>query len=242
MGLVMKSGTGELMLAQEQGVFMRESGRVRELEGGLGGELEGTLVLTNRRLIFACTNERQDDLRAPSAPGVMHIVYSDVEDLSSIPANDDNLFIELPSITSVAGHAGHVERPSLEVKWQEGGKERGRVFIERLSGRGRQRNLNDWAAVIERLKAGNQSLLQLPAVPGPDTLEGKIVRVLADMQRKGMFEIEEGVEERFGGKVDPDAVQAACEGLATSGLVEKMADRSGNLYFQKRSPLGEDAL
>lgn len=95
----MKSGTDELMLAQEQSVFMRESGRVRELEGGLGGELEGTLVLTNRRLIFACTNERQDDLRAPSAPGVMHLVYSDVEDLASIPANDDNLFIELSSIT-----------------------------------------------------------------------------------------------------------------------------------------------
>lgn len=65
MGPIMKSGTDGLMLAQEQGVFIKrkESGTVRELEGGLGGELEGTLVLTSRRLIFACTNERQDDLR-----------------------------------------------------------------------------------------------------------------------------------------------------------------------------------
>lgn len=230
------------MLAQEQGVIMRESGERKELEGGLGGELEGTVLLTDRRLIFVCTNEREDDLRPAAVPLVMRFVYSDVEDLKSIPNTGGNLFIELSSINSVKGHTGHIERPSLEVKWREDAHEKGRVFIERLSGRSRRRNLNDWAAVIERLKAGDQKLIQLPKPPGRDTLDGKIMVTLADMQKKGVFEIERGVEEQFKVKTDPDDVQSACERLAGNGLLERMPDPSGDVYYQKRSPLGEDAL
>jgi hypothetical protein len=172
----------------------------------------------------------------------MRLVYSDVEDLASIPVTGDNLFIELPSITSVKGHTGHIERPSLEVKWQDGAEEKGRVFVERLSGRSRRRNLNDWARVIERLKAGDQKLIQLPKPPGVESLDGKIMMVLADMQRKGIFEIEQEVEEQFKVKLDPDDVEATCARLTDRGLVEKMPDPSGDIYYKKRSPLGEDAL
>jgi hypothetical protein len=234
----------EVMLAQEQGVIMRESGERKELEGALGGELEGTVLLTNRRLIFVCTNEREDDLKPTGRPTplVMRLVYSDVEDLASIPVTGANLFIELPSITSVKGHTGHIERPSLEVKWREGAHEKGRVFIERLSGRSRRRNIDDWAAVIERLKAGDQKLIQLPILPGRDTLDGKIMVILADMQKKGVFEIEQEVREQFKVKPDPDDVQRACDTLAGNGLLEKMPDPSGDVYYRKRSPLGQDAL
>jgi hypothetical protein len=229
------------MLAQEQGVVIREAGRAKELEGRLGGELEGSLLLTNRRLIFVCTHEKEDDLKTRPF-GKMPLVYSDVEDLASIPVRGDNLFVEISSISSVKGHTGHVTKPSLEVKWQEGAKEKGRVFIELLSGRSRRRNLNDWARVIERLKTGDQKIIQLPKPPATDTLDGKIYRVLADMQRKGVFEVEEEVEKQFSSKFDPDEVQAACDRLSDSGLLKKMPDPSGDTYYQKRSPLGEDEL
>lgn len=228
-------------MAQEQGVVIREAGRAKELEGRLGGELEGTLLLTNRRLIFVCTHEKEDDLKTMPF-GKMPLVYSDVGDLASIPVSGDNLFVEISSISSVKGHTGHVTKPSLEVKWQEGAKEKGRVFIELLSGRSRRRNLNDWARVIERLKTGDQKIIQLPKPPATDTLDGKIYRVLADMQRKGVFEVEEEVEKQFSSKPDPDEVQAACDRLSNSGLLKKIPDPSGDTYYQKRSPLGEDEL
>jgi hypothetical protein len=230
----------EVMLAQEQGVIMRDAGGKKELEGGLGGELEGTVLLTNRRLIFVCTNEKEDKLRPMR--GLMRLVYSDVEDLKSIPETQGNLFIELSSIDSVKGHAGRIERPSLEVRWRDDGTERGRVFIERLSGRSRRRNLNDWAAIIQRLKAGHQKLIQLPKAPAVESLDGKIMIVLADMQKKGVFEIQEEVEEQFDLKLDPDNVQASCDKLAGSGLLLRTLDPSGDTYYQKCSPLGDDAL
>jgi len=228
-------------LAQEQGVVMREAGRAKKLEGRLGGELEGTLLITNHRLIFVCTNEREDDLKTTPF-GKMPLVYSDVEDLASIPAGGNNLIIELSSISSAKGHAGHVTKPSLEVKWQQGTSEQGRVFIELLSGRSRRRNLNDWTRVIERLKRGDQKLIQLPKPPAAETPDGRIYRVLTDMQRKGVFEVKEEVEKRFGLRLDPDEVQAACDRLCNIGLLEKIPDPSGDTYYQKRSPLGEDEL
>jgi len=238
----MQSNADEIMLAQEQGVRMRQSGVRKELEGGLGGELEGTLLLTNRRLIFDCSGAKDEKLKPAAGPFAMHVVYSDVKDLESIPASGDNLFIELQSITSAEGHAGHLERPSLEIKWRESGKERGRVFVERLSGRSRHRNLNDWAGVISRLKAGEQKVTPLPRIPGTDKLEGKIMVVSADMQRRGLFEIEEEVEEQFKTKLDPDDLEAACDRLAGSGLLQKISDPSGDIYYRKRSPLGDDVL
>lgn len=237
----MQRDADEVMLAQEQGVRMRKSGEREALEGGLGGELEGTLVLTSRRIIFVCTSEKEDDLKA--APSlVMRLVYSDVEDLISIPKSGENLFIPLSTVTGVKGHTGRLGRPSLEVTWQEGKEKRGRVFIERLTGRSRRRNLNDWATVIERLRAGDQRLVQLPRAPPLDTIDGKIVRVLADMQRKGAFEIKEEVEAQFKVKLDSEDVETVLEGLVNSGILGKFPDPSGDVYYQKRSPLGDDAL
>ena len=223
---------------------MRESGEKKELEGGLGGELEGTLILTNHRLIFVYSDEREEDVKMTRRPTpfVMRLVYADVEDLASIPVTGGNLFIELSTIDSVKGHTGHFERPSLEVKWREDTHEKGRVFIERLAGRSRRRNLNDWAVVIERLKAGSQKLIQLPKPPEVESLDGKIMIILADMQKKGAFEIEQETENQFRVKLDSDDVQAACARLAEGGLLERIPDPSGDIYYKKRSPLGEDAV
>src|SRR5712691_9068000 len=56
----------EVILTQEQAVS-RGTGE-KEREGGFGaGLLEGTLILTNKRLIFVTTAEAEEDLSEPVA-------------------------------------------------------------------------------------------------------------------------------------------------------------------------------
>ena len=232
-----------MILAQEQGVIMREAGLKKAVEGEFGiGELQGTLVLTNRRLIFVSTDLKRDVFRVHGGRGTaigLSMLYSDVQDLTTIPYDPvRNFFIAIESISSVRGHREEVTRPNLEVKWLDGSEENHRVFIEVLTGPSRRKNLNDWAEVIEKLKNGTQELVSLPEVPTVDTLEGKIMRVLADLQEKGLLTIEEETEEAFNVKLEPDEVQAACEKLSTVGLLAQRA-ASGDNFYRKRSPLGE---
>lgn len=232
----------EVMLAQEQGVIMKGVGLKKELEGGFAEELGGTLVLTNRRLIFVSTNEKEDRLPVLGlVPTKMNVLYSDVEELRSIPMTAGNLFVSISSISSVRGHKTELTRPSLEVKWREGSEENGRTFVEVVTGRSRRRNLNDWAPVIERLKTGDQKLTPVPKAPGVDTLEGKIMRILSDMQWRGVLGIEEEIEESFKTELDPDEVQAACDKLSSQGLLKRRPE-SGDVYYRKCSPLGDDDL
>lgn len=181
---------------------MRSGGATKELEAEFGvGTKEGTLVLTNKRLIFVCTNEKEEDL--PGSPlnplSKFRLVYSEVEDLASIPASSPNVFVPIASVSLVAGHRGGIERPSLKLTWNDNNGDHTVVFTEGLTGR-RKRNLNDWAPIITNLKVGTQKLAPLPSPPSTDSLEGQIVRILSDMQEKGVFEIEEAVETEF--KVD----------------------------------------
>ena len=78
----------------------------------------------------------------------------------------------------------------------------------------------------------------LPRAPDRDTLGGRILTVLADMQEKGLMTIEDEVEKRFGIDLDPDEVKTTCEELAGEGLL-KTQDGS---FFVKVSPLGSDDL
>ena len=94
------------------------------------------------------------------------------------------------------------------------------------------------------LKAG-EIRLQLPSAPTPgvDSLEGKALYILNDMQEKGMFEIEEEVEDTFKVEdIDPDELVAACKKLASQGFLDVIKDPSGDDFYKKRSPLGEDDL
>lgn len=225
------------MLAQEQGIIMRDVGAKKELEGelGLGGELEGTLILTNQRLIFVNTNE--ETLRLLR----VRLRYSDVKDLESIPIGQGNMFVDVRSISVVKGHRGEL-RPSLEIRWSESGEERGKTFSELVTGRSRRRNLNDWAPVIERLMNGSQKLVELVGTPGVEILEGKIMRILSDMQWRGVFGIEEAVEKEFKIDLDSDDVQSGCERLASQRLLKKRPEPGGEAFYRKCSPLGEDDL
>ena len=233
----------EVILAQEQAVD-RGSG-AKEPEGGFGaGLMEGTLVLTNKRLVFVTTGEAEEDLSEPNAfnPfGKLKLFYSDAEDLKSIPADPDNLIVPLALVTSIKGHKGNGAKPKLEVKWLEGKRERTTEFSQRLSGK-RRKNLDDWARTIERLRKGKQPLVSLPKAPGLDTLEGQVLRVLSDSQEKGILTIGHLVEDAFKIELDPDQVKVASEKLTSAGLVRRRRDPSGENFYHKRSPLGDDDL
>jgi hypothetical protein len=228
----------EIILAQEQGASMRSGGAKKEVEAEFGvGSKEGTLILTNRRLIFVCTNDRGEDLPVGYF-GDHLLVYSEVEDLDSIPPRSPNVFIPLQG-ASVRGHKEGIGRPNLEVTWKDGDRNHTLVFTETMIGR-RAKNLNDWAQVIAEIKEGTQKFANLPAVPATDTLEGKIMHVLADMQEKGILDIEEDVEGEYGLDLDPDEVQNACDRLASQGLLIRLPDSSGDTFYRRASQLGED--
>ena len=234
----------EFMLAQEQDVMMRAGGVKQELEEEFGvGEKGGTLVLTNRRLIFVTTDEREDDLGEPNLLdpwGKVAFFYSDVEDLSTIPEDPKNTFITLASIDKVVGHKGLIS-PRLEVTWTAGGRSRSAVFTQELTGH-RKRNLNDWVGVVERLKSGTQVIEEPPRGPPSDSLDGKILGVLADMQEKGLMTITGELMKTFHQDFDPDEVQRSCDGLAAQGLVVLHTDGTGVGFYRKKSPLGKDDL
>ena len=231
----------EVILAQEQAVS-RGTGE-KEPEGGFGaGLLEGTLILTNKRLIFVTLAEAEEDLSEPTdfnPFGKLKLFYSDAEDLKSIPADPDNLIVPLISVTSVKGHRGNGAKPKLEIKWLEGRRERSTEFSQRLTGK-RSRNLDDWARTMERLRKGKLSLVSLPEAPGLDTLEGQVLRVLSDSQEKGILTIGHLVEDAFKIELDPNQVKVASEKLTSAGLVKRRRDSSGENFYHKRSPLGDD--
>jgi hypothetical protein len=240
----LSSQADEVILAQEQGTTLRLGGARKELEAEFGGSKEGTLILTNKRVIFACTGETEEDLPGETGlnpTGKIRLVYSEVDDLDDVPQRSPNVFIPITSITSAEGHGQGLERPSLKVAWNDAAGKHEVVFSETLIRPGK-RSLNDWAAVLGRLKAGTQNFAVLPSPPPVDTLDGKIMRVLADMQEKGLFAIEEAVEDRFKIQLDPDEVEEACEHLVTSHLLARNPDPSGGGFYRRVSPLGEDSF
>ncbi len=42
--------------------------------------------------------------------------------------------------------------------------------------------------------------------------------------------------------LDTDRVEAACKKLSSMGFVDETPDNSGETFYRKRSPLGEDDL
>ena len=229
----------EVILAQEQGAALSMTGKKKELEADFGvGEVEGTLVLTDRRLIFVCTDEKMVDL--PVGIFQATLIFSEVEEVSQIPQKPPNVFVAISSIESVKPHGGRLERPGFELEWEDGGTRRSFLVVQGEERKGK--GLKDWVPIIENLRAGRQKLVTIPQPPSADTLEGRVVRVLSDMQEKGVLEIEEEVEDQFKVELDPDEVQAACDAMASKGIVRRYPDSSGDIFYRRASPLGEDDL
>ncbi len=234
----------EVMLAQEQAVIRRGPGIRKGVEGafGLGGETEGTLVLTDRRLVYVHGNEKEESVRIGGF-SAKRLFFADVESLDSMPLDSASVEIPIPKIVMVVGHHGEAIAPKLEVSWTGGGgAARTTEFVQQISGASRRKNLNDWAKVIEKLRAKKLKITPLPPAPSGDTLEARILGVLGDMQEKGLLTVENEVEERYEVDLDPDDVEAACEKLVAAGLVLKPAARYEDIYYRKASPLGADDL
>ena len=244
MGNGLEGGASEeIILAEEEAVINRGVGVRQEIESGfdLGRETEGNLVLTNLRLVYVHGGEREVALPVGTV-SKKRLFISDVEDLESIPADAANITIVISSIESVKGHHAPGMAPRLEVRWNHNGVIKRTEFVEQETGRSREKNLNDWAPIIERLKDGTQSITLLPPPPDSDSLEGRILLTLADMQEKGVLTIEQELEKRFTLELDPEQVEQACENLVSQGLVQRTSPKAEGAFYVKISPLGEDDL
>jgi hypothetical protein len=230
----------EVMLAQEQAVVNRGIGLSKEVEAAfdVGKETEGTLILTNQRLLYAHGSEKEDSLPI-GIFSTKRLIYTDVTELESVASDPANFTIALGAITSAVGHHRPAGAPRLEVRWEEEGAVKSTEFVQQIIG-GRRRNLNDWAQVIMKLKSGGQKIRALPPLPPRDSLKGRIALVLGDMQEKGLITIEERVEEEFGVDLDPDQVEEACDELAAEGLLRKSTAAGEDEFYQKVSPLDDD--
>lgn len=240
----MSSSSDEQILAQEEAVVNRSAGVKSEIESSMdisGKETEGTLVLTNTRLLYVHGNEKREDIPT----GVLSkkpTYFADVEDLDEITSDPANLAIPLSSITKTAGHHSPAMDPKLEVWWNDSGNVRKSEFVQQVTGASRRKNLNDWAPIIERLKAGQQKVSALPSAPDMATLEGKILHALGDMQEKGLLTLEGELEERYKVELEPEDVEEACNGLVSQGLVLNTSAAGEPPFYQKVSPLGTDNL
>jgi len=226
----------EVILAQEQSAICKTDGK----------QYQGTLILTNKRLMFvkAIQEEEIDSQeRGLSRRRLVDLRYANIDDLQYIPTDPGNLSVALQAIEFEKGHSGLIALPSLQIVWKDGQRERKSEFVQEIIDRTRKRGLKDWADVIEKLRSGSVQL-QMPGSPTPskDTLEGKILYTMGDMQDKGVLEIEQEVESNYSLDLDPDDVEAACKSLVSSGFLDKMSDPSGESFFRKRSPLGKDDL
>jgi hypothetical protein len=242
----------EVIIAQEQGAVYKSSSK--------NEKVEGTLILTNERLIFACANEKtmslthdlEDENKERGVEDEVkdiyldiegvggELFYSEIEDLGRITQDPKNLFIPLSEIVSVEGEKGRLlEKPRLKVSWKnkDSGELQSQEFWESLTGPGRKKNLNDWAAVIEQLRSKKLAVQKLPQAPSKDTLEGKIAYMMGDMQEKGSAVIQQQVEEAFKIELDPDDVERSCENLVSMGYLEKVPN-SAEPFYRKRSPVG----
>jgi hypothetical protein len=131
----------EIILAQEQSVTCKAV--------GLEKEYEGTLVLTNKRLLFIAANQEQDVAVTPLTTA--RLSFADVKDLNNISTGSGNLAILLSEVEVEKGHEGLFRLTTLKIKWKEGGEAKSAEFIEGIAGAGRRENLKDWARVIESL-------------------------------------------------------------------------------------------
>ena len=227
-----------MILAEEEDVLLKDN-VPRTMKN-----LVGTLVLTNKRLLFVEANT-EEKANLPIGGGIFKSTYryADVPDLGEVSANPNNLTVPLNSIENVSGSEGILHPPELKVAWKtDNGQLEHAVFTEELIN-DRKKDLKDWAKVIKGLKDGT-IIPRKPSTRAPsiDSLEGKILHTLGDMQEKGPFEIEEATEKEFKMDLDPEEVEAACEKLASQGFLDKTPDPSGDAFYRIRSPLGEDDL
>jgi hypothetical protein len=190
---------------------------------------EGTLLLTNRRLVFATGNSVQE---------------SDVKKI----LQDRNVFaIPLDQIANVSGNRGLL-RPSLNVMWHDPPGDPSLTKTEFLQ-KYRPANIddlrnaiNEWGPLIERAATsdiGEEVQSEKPKIEVPkiddDQLKSRVLEELGDKQWKGFFQIERDLDEKYGTSTDPDALESCLTKLVKEKLLEQ--DKHGEFF--RRIPTGK---
>src|SRR5208283_3593871 len=116
---------------------------------------------------------------------------------SSSDSSSDNLSIELGSISKATGSKGRIVRhPTLILDFvtktdMNSKQTRTVTFLQEMTGK-RKKNLNDWAEIISKVKSGEfadrikNEITKMKGQPSLETLEGKVLYILGDLQSKGV--------------------------------------------------------
>ncbi len=130
--------------------------------------LVGTLILTDRMLLFV-EADKEEEVNvgiSPVSGRYATVRYADVEDLSEVSANPNNLSISLSPIQTATGSGGILRPPELKVSWKaSSGQLEHAMFSEELINY-RKKSLKDWAKVINGLKDGS-IVPKKPSAPLP---------------------------------------------------------------------------
>lgn len=183
--------------------------------------LEGTLFLTDRRLVFVAGQELDEG-----------------EDIQKMLDEADALSIPLDQVVTASGNRG-ILRQSLNIVWHNPPDSPSTTKTEFLQ-KNRPRNvaeaknaISEWVPQIEETAVSEVKTEQEEMVrssPSWDQLDSKVLQALGDMKWKGFFQLERELEETYGASLDPDDLETSCKRLVKGKLIEQ--DKYG-AFFKK---------
>ncbi len=197
--------------------------------------LEGTLSLTDNRLIFDLGDEPIDSK------------MDDAEEINE-SKNEENkgddyrLSIPLESIISVRGKKGIV-RPSLFVVWRKSPTDQKffTEFIQKSKADRKEDNINEWQFAIEEASESKNSTLQQRNLSQYNfynsSLEAKILAILDDSEWTGTFQIKSELEKRYDEDWGIEEIDSSCKKL----IVQRLIEQEENGDFFRKSTVQRDA-
>lgn len=198
--------------------------------------LEGTLSLTDIRLIFDVGDESVDS----KMDNAEEIDGSEDEENKG---DDYKLSIPLESLISVRGKKGML-RPSLFVDWRKSptDQESFTEFIQKNKADQKEENINEWQIAIEEASTSKISILRQKNLAQynsfNNSLEAKILAILDDSEWTGVFQIKSELENRFNENWDVEEIDSSCKKLIEQRLVEQ----EGNGDFYRKTVTQQDSI
>lgn len=204
LGAVSFDRSNELALKSMDSVICKNSRSVQE----------GSLILTNRRLAFAQNESVRDD-----------------SDVQKILQKRDLFSVPLDQIVTVSGNRGII-RPSLRIVWHNPPGDPSSTKTEFTQKNGprsleeARNGINEWVPLIEKAATSNtvepvQLNDEMESTANEGELRSRVLEELGDMQWKGFFQIEKDIEEKYGGSINPDALESTCNKLVKENLIEQ---------------------
>ncbi|MDA4130574.1 MAG: hypothetical protein OK457_07365, partial [Thaumarchaeota archaeon] len=188
---------------------------------GPRGTIQGTLVLTKKRLAVVKPSELSDNSGNVTSA-----------------LRGSQLTIPLDTIDSVSGQRG-VLRTSLVVNWHNppGSSTTTRTeFIQRYRAPSpTQISINEWIPLIEKEVWGEPENDGLESKTDLGELESQVRDVLTDEKWVGYFQLERELEEKYETSIDPDDLDKVLEKLIQEKVLEK--EKVGEFF--RKIPAGK---